>query len=231
MNFRTIVSESNVIKSLHYPLIEQNSCKIPVLRKATQSAFSQRPQSVTVTTKRLDEVQTVNNPLRDDPRHSSKSSTTKEQIPSTSTLAKVSSSKKSQPERKSSVTKIQMSSSTGQMSSPLLPTASGSSKAVRESNYTPSISSIGSVLLRSKTADFEKILSDQKKKSRISANAPPQKIALNAQSIHSKAQQPNPNVANINISLKTGSKQKSEDSEKRMPIYKRQEIISSVQKT
>lgn len=140
--------------------------------------------------------------------------------------------------RKSSVTKIQMSSSTGHIS-PLSPTSSGASaKAVRESNYTPSISSIGSVLLRSKTADFERILSDQNKKSRISAtglNLPALKTTHNVQSIQAKIQPPpNPNVTNINISLKTTSAKKkpgSEETEKRMPIYKRQEIISSVQKT
>lgn len=217
--------------ALLLPLMLDNtkiSYKILVIRKNAQSAFSQRPQSVTVTTKRLDEVQTVNNPQRDDNRYSSKSaSSTKEQ--STPVSAKVS-SKKPQPERKSSITKIQMSSSTGHIS-PSSSTAPGtSSKALRESNYTPSISSIGSVLLRSKTADFERILSDQKKKSRISTT-PAQKTSHSVQSLQSKAQPPNPNVTNINISMKTAPKKKSEDSEKRMPIYKRQEIISSVQNT
>lgn len=132
-----------------------------------------------------------------------------------------------------------MSSSTGHIAQ-LSPTSTGASvKAVRESNYTPSISSIGSVLLRSKTADFERILSDQNKKSRISAtglNLPALKTTHNVQSIQAKIQPPpNPNVTtNINISLKTTSAKKktgSEETEKRMPIYKRQEIISSVQKT
>lgn len=131
-----------------------------------------------------------------------------------------------------------MSSSTGQIA-PLSPTSSGASaKAVRESNYTPSISSIGSVLLRSKTADFERILSDQNKKSRISATTQNLPALKTSQSIQAKIQPPpsnNPaNMANINISMKTSpsvKKKPEEGSEKRMPIYKRQELISSVQKT
>lgn len=204
---------------------------LSVIRKNAYTAFSPRPQSVTVTTKRLDEVLSVNNPKRNDNRHLSKSSSsTKEPIPSNSVTAKLS-SKKSQPEAPKSSAKVQMSSSTGHV----YPTSSSvvtgiSSKAVRESNYTPSISSIGSVLLRSKTADFEKILSDQKKKSRISPTASVQKSSHNVHSSSAKVQQP-PNVTNINISLKAASKKKSDDSENRMPIYKRQEIISSVQKT
>lgn len=134
-----------------------------------------------------------------------------------------------------------MSSSTGQI--PPISLSSGTPKAVREStNYTPSISSIGSNVLRSKTADFERILSDQNKKSRISAtalNLPALQTTHNVQSMQAKIQPPpNPNVTNINISLKTTSPKKKisssgngEDAEKRMPIYKRQEIISSVQKT
>lgn len=97
-------------------------------------------------------------------------------------------------------------------------------KVAKESNYTPSISSIGSVLLRSKTADFERILSDQNKKSRMttaSVNPPALKSSQNNQSTSSNAP-----------SMKVSSQKKniSGDSEKRMPIYKRQELISSVQK-
>lgn len=160
--------------------------------------------------------------------------------PSTSTKIPL---KKSQVEaaRKSSVTKIQMSSSTGHISP--VSNLSVAAKAVKEStNYTPSISSIGSNVLRSKTADFERILSDQNKKSRISAtglNLPALQTTHNVQSIQAKIQPPpaSPTVTNINISLKTTSTKKKqptstgEEGEKRMPIYKRQEIISSVQKS
>lgn len=134
-----------------------------------------------------------------------------------------------------------MSSSTGQISPNT--TTSAAPKAARESvNYTPSISSIGSNVLRSKTADFERILSDQNKKSRISSATamalPALQTTHNVQSLQAKIQPP-PSVTNINISLKTTSAKKkpsatnsgSEEIEKRMPIYKRQEIISSVQKT
>lgn len=135
-----------------------------------------------------------------------------------------------------------MSSSAGAIAPLSLSTAAP--KAVREAtNYTPSISSIGSNVLRSKTADFERILSDQNKKSRISAtalNLPALQTTHNVQSLQAKIQPPpNPNVTNINISLKTTASGKKkvassgngEEAEKRMPIYKRQEIISSVQKT
>lgn len=140
-----------------------------------------------------------------------------------------------------------MSSSTGQM------TTVSSVKAVKESNYTPSISSIGSNVLRSKTADFER-MSDQSKKSRISAtmNLPALQTTHNVQTLQAKIQSPpSPITTNISISLKTtnAAKKKSEDvatsnvtssssssstltGERRsMPIYKRQEIISSVQKS
>lgn len=137
-----------------------------------------------------------------------------------------------------------MSSSTGQIAAGV---ASTSVKAMKESNYTPSISSIGSNVLRSKTADFER-MSDQSKKSRISAamNLPALQTTHNVQSLQAKIQSPpSPITTNISISLKTTSapKKKSEDvtstsvtlpaaSERRsVPIYKRQEIISSVQKT
>jgi hypothetical protein len=149
--------------------------------------------------------------------------------------------KKSQVEvaRKLNLGKIQMSSSTGQISS--IP-ATTEKVAKEPANYTPSISSIGSNVLRSKTADFERILSDQNKKSRISGtglNLPALQTTHNVQSIQAKIQQPppSPTVTNINISLKTTAAKKKqpvstvEEVEKRMPIYKRQEIISSVQKT
>jgi hypothetical protein len=160
--------------------------------------------------------------------------------PSTSTKIPL---KKSQVEvaRKPSVTKLQMSSSSGQISN-VSGTGGGVKSPKEASNYTPSISSIGSNVLRSKTADFERILSDQNKKSRISAtglNLPALQTTHNVQSIQAKIQQPppSPTVTNINISLKTTSTKKKqpastgEDVEKRMPIYKRQEIISSVQKS
>lgn len=215
--------------------------------------FPQR-QSVTITSKRLDEVQTVT-PHRDDSKTHHPQGTTKilkdtslSAMPST-TSTKLTSKKtltdgKKQPS--STPRSIQMSSSTGQIASPIAP----STKAVKESNYTPSISSIGSNVLRSKTADFER-MSDPSKKSRISAamNFPALQTSHNVQSLQAKIQSPpNPNVTNISISLKTTAapKKKSSSSsaiveeesanssgvEKRtMPIYKRQELISSVQKT
>lgn len=143
-----------------------------------------------------------------------------------------------------------MSSSTGQVSSASPSVALGAVKPMKESNYTASISSIGSNVLRSKTADFER-MSDQSKKSRISAtmNLPALQTTHNVQSLQAKIQSPpSPITTNISISLKTTSatsKQKKSDEvtsppasssassssgERRsMPIYKRQEIISSVQ--
>lgn len=216
-------------------------------RKNVQSTiFPQRQSvtSVTVTTKRLDEVQTINTPQRDDIKHSSKTinkehaASAQSSGPSTKTP-----SKKSQTETKISSTKkpLRMSSSTGQIPS-VAPASSALVKAVRESDYTPSISSIGSNVLRSKTADFERILSDQNKKSRISGatmNLPALQTTHNVQSLQAKIQPPSPSVTtNINISLKnTSNKKKSTEEstatghEKRAPIYKRQEIIASVQKT
>lgn len=215
------------------------SFPIPVLRRnVPPTVFPQRPQSVTVTTKRLDEVQTVNNPQSD--ANSTKIASNNKDLPQTSPSLPKAPLKKSQAEaRKSSLSKIQMSSSAGHISPTLL--SGTSSKAVREAtNYTPSISSIGSNVLRSKTADFERILSDQNKKSRISSAAghlPALQTSHNVQSLQAKIQPPpSPTVTNINISLKTSPGKKapstnSEDSERRMPIYKRQEIISSVQKS
>lgn len=164
-----------------------------------------------------------------DPKHSTKTTLSiKEQISSTS----AGSSHKPKPEmpRKSSLVKVQPSASTGHMSLGISSTGAPSVKAVRESNYTPSISSIGSVLLRSKTADFERILSDKNKKSRISgvtssqtsAKAPEPAVAL-------KSVQPQSNtLASRNVAAKVASVKK--EPEQKLPIYKRQEIISSVQK-
>ena len=136
---------------------------------------------------------------------------------------------------------ISLSSSVGHMSSITSP-----SKTVRESNYTPSITNIGSNVLRSKTADFERIV-DQNKKSRtiIPITIQPLQTSNSTSTVGSssssstaslKQQSPSSqNVTNINISLKTttASKKKGpeEVAEKRAPVYKRQEIISSVQKS
>lgn len=221
---------------------------------------------MTITSKRLDEVQTLNS-QRDDTRQQQHvatklmKDTSLTSMPSTalsSSTSKMSSSKKTQIEGKKTIgttRTIQMSSSTGQIITPsftaapppIAPTTSVSIKAVKESNYTPSISSIGSNVLRSKTADFER-MSDSSKKSRISAamNFPALQTSHNVQSLQAKIQSPsaNPNVTNISISLKTTATPKKKTStsaeestassggERRsMPIYKRNEIISSVQKS
>jgi hypothetical protein len=224
---------------------------------------------VTITSKRLDEVQTLNS-QRDDTRQQQHvatklmKDTSLTSMPSNALSSPTSKmpSKKAQIEGKKTIgttRTIQMSSSAGQIVSSSLSTAQlqsippsspppSSIKAVKESNYTPSISSIGSNVLRSKTADFER-MSDSSKKSRISAamNFPALQTSHNVQSLQAKIQSPtpNPNVTNISISLKTtaqtpkkkSSSTSAEESagsggERRsMPIYKRQEIISSVQKS
>lgn len=204
------------------------------LRNNTQTTvFPQRPQSVTVTTKRLDEVQKVNAPQSQESKQTTKTTLSiKEQISSTS--ATPTTSKHPKPEaRKSSLAKIQMSSSSGHISTPGVSSTGTLVKAVRESNYTPSISSIGSVLLRSKTADFERIMSDKNKKSRISTTAPtePKHVKSTEPTVPAKIQpQANP-ITNRNMSAKTSiTPIKKAESEPKMPIYKRQQIISSVQK-
>lgn len=204
----------------------------------------------------MDEVQTLNPQQKDDTKTSSKSSINKDQS-STKIPLKKSQLDTKKPTSSSSTTRtIQMSSSTGQMTSFSSPGAPISTKAVKESNYTASISSIGSNVLRSKTADFER-MSDSSKKSRISATMPALQTTHNVQSLQAKIQSPPSSITtNISISLKTTSapKKKSDDvstasssssstptatttisagGERRsMPIYKRQELISSsVQKT
>lgn len=222
---------------------------------------------MTITSKRLDEVQTLNS-QKDDTRQQQHvatklmKDTSLTSMPSTALSLPISkmSSKKTQVEGKKVIgttRTIQMSSSTGQITSPsfsavppISPPSSVSIKAVKESNYTPSISSIGSNVLRSKTADFER-MSDSSKKSRISAamNFPALQTSHNVQSLQAKIQSPSPNpnvTTNISISLKTTATPKKKSSntsaeessagsgggERRsMPIYKRQEIISSVQKS
>jgi hypothetical protein len=203
---------------------------------------------VTITSKRLDEVQTVDKSQQKLTKDSSLSS-----IPSVTAKLPTKKLQVETTKKSSSARAIQLSSSTGQIQSALSTTLS---KAVKESNYTPSISSIGSNVLRSKTADFER-MSDPSKKSRISAamNFPALQTSHNVQSLQAKIQSPtNANVTNISISLKGSTSSSSSTpapvapkkktsvveetapptSEKRsMPIYKRQEIISSssVQKT
>jgi hypothetical protein len=239
------------------------SCNIDLLAVRRTFQFPQR-QSVTITTKRLDEVQTINPQLQKDQASKSQGREShhhhhhhhQQQQHQPSAITQAISTKiplkKSQLEAKkapTSVRTIQMSASTGQMTTFTTPNPS-SMKAVKESNYTPSISSIGSNVLRSKTADFER-MSDSNKKSRISStmNFPALQTSHNVQSLQAKIQSPpNPNVTNISISLKTTSapKKKSQASEesslaatttttdvekKTLPIYKRQEIISSVQNT
>lgn len=225
---------------------------------------------MTITSKRLDEVQTLNS-QRDDTRQQQQQyphvatklmkDTSLTSMSSTALSSPTSKmpSKKTQIEGKKTIgttRSIQMSSSAGQIVSSSLSTAlqsippsspPSSIKAVKESNYTPSISSIGSNVLRSKTADFER-MSDSSKKSRISAamNFPALQTSHNVQSLQAKIQSPspNPNVTNISISLKPTATPKKKSStsadegsagsggERRsMPIYKRQEIISSVQKS
>lgn len=132
---------------------------------------------------------------------------------------------------------ISLSSSAGHISS--ISSLSSPAKTVRESNYTPSITNIGSNVLRSKTADFERIV-DQNKKSRTITplTIQPLQTSTSASAVSSSSLKQMPssqNVTNINISLKTttASKKKGTDEvvEKRAPVYKRQEIISSVQKS
>lgn len=166
-----------------------------------------------------------------DPKHSTKTTLSiKEQISSTSAVPSSSSQKpKTEVPRKSSLAKVQTSSSTGHMSLGISSTGAPSVKAVRESNYTPSISSIGSVLLRSKTADFERILSDKNKKSRISAMTSTQPSAKASELAVPLKSQPQPNtIASRNVAAKVATVKK--EPEQKLPIYKRQEIISSVQK-
>lgn len=167
-----------------------------------------------------------------DPKHSTKTTLSiKEQISSTSAVPSGSSHKpKPEMPRKSSLVKVQPSASTGHMSLGISSTGAPSVKAVRESNYTPSISSIGSVLLRSKTADFERILSDKNKKSRISgvtSSQPSAKAPEPAAALKSVQAQSN-TLASRNVAAKVASVKK--EPEQKLPIYKRQELISSVQK-
>lgn len=200
-------------------------------RRSSQSIFTTPRQSVTVTTKRLDEIQMVNVPQS---ISSSSSTSIKDQAPLTSSssgLTKIPSKKLiSDVKKPIGLSKsISLSSSIGHISS-----ISSPAKTVRESNYTPSITNIGSNVLRSKTADFERIV-DQNKKSRTITPLTIQSLqssnATSAVSSSSSSQ----NVTNINISLKTttASKKKGTDevAEKRAPVYKRQEIISSVPKS
>lgn len=116
---------------------------------------------------------------------------------------------------------------------------SASAKSVREQNYTPSITNIGGAVLRSKTQDFER-LSDQSKKTRVSTMAAlPSVQTVTSHSSTAKAMATSTvastaNVTNINISLTTKKKtiessELSTSETRRGPIYKRQEIISSVQ--
>ena len=206
-------------------------------RRSSQSIFTTPRQSVTVTTKRLDEIQMVNVPQS---MSSSSSTSMKDQaslISSSSGLTKIPSKKLiSDVKKPLGLSKsISLSSSAGHIS-----TISSPAKTVRESNYTPSITNIGSNVLRSKTADFERIV-DQNKKSRtitpITIQSLQSSNATSAISSSSSKQQlpSSQNVTNINISLKTttASKKKGSDevAEKRAPVYKRQEIISSVQKS
>ncbi|CAO1343516.1 unnamed protein product [Diamesa serratosioi] len=237
------------------PFIEENSPSIEYPenypRRSSQSIFTTPRQSVTVTTKRLDEIQMVNVPQS---MASSSSTSVKDQASmttSSSGLTKIPSKKLiSDVKKPLGLSKsISLSSSVGQMSS--MSSAPSAGQTVRESNYTPSITNIGSNVLRSKTADFERIV-DQNKKSRTitpitiqslqssnSTNAIGSSSSSSSISSLSLKQQIPPssqNVTNINISLKTttASKKKGPDgevAEKRAPVYKRQEIISSVQKS
>lgn len=78
-----------------------------------------------------------------------------------------------------------------------------------EPQITPSISNIGGAVLRSKTADFERLLMQNKKSSGSSAAS---ESAAQIQSTDSSTE-----------TSATGS------TNKRQPIYKRKELISSVQ--
>lgn len=199
----------------------QNSILLERRRNEQQS---QRPQPVTITSKCLDEVQKVQSSARPaGDKHPSKLTLNLKDQSTTTTVelgTKFSLKKSPSDTRHSTVTKIQTSASTGHIQMPQSSTSSSSLKTVRESNYTPSISSIGSVLLRSKTADFERIMSDQTKV---------HKSSRNAQNVQEKPQAPAAPAATKTAPTK--KKSISDETEKRVPIYKRQEIISSVQKT
>lgn len=221
-----------------FEAVEENRARIAAHRNSIQNSIllerrrneqqmsSQRAQPVTITSKCLDEVQKVNTPRpAAGDKHPSKLTLNLKDQPQTVPVelgTKFSLKKSPSDSRHVSTSKIQTSASTGHIQMPSSSSSSSTLKTVRESNYTPSISSIGSVLLRSKTADFERIMSDQTK------------VLKSTRHIQDKPQAPpNPSVTNV-ASLKTTSTKKkiaSDEVEKRMPIYKRQEIISSVQKT
>lgn len=148
--------------------------------------MSTRPLSVTIKSKRLDEVQKVGNPPPS---------------PTKISASIIAAKKLPKADVKKTLSKIQTSSSASHITSPPLLSPTGlAAKSLRESNYTPSISSIGSVL-RSKTEDFERLLSDKHKKG------------------HEPLKIPSRNAPGKALS------------DQKMPIYLRQEIISSVQKT
>jgi hypothetical protein len=89
---------------------------------------------------------------------------------------------------------------------------------------------LGGAVLRSKTADFER-LSDHTKKTRKSSLATTMPT-ITQSAVQTERQLSSPNVTNINISLtakkKTDSIHTSATDSRKGPIYKRQELISSV---
>lgn len=93
---------------------------------------------------------------------------------------------------------------------------------------------LGGAVLRSKTADFERLL-DQTKKSRVSSVASTMPTAMQPNLTSKQPTLSSANVTNISISMAPRKKESissdlsSIGEPKRGPIYKRQELISSVQ--
>lgn len=119
-------------------------------RKSSQSIYSHPRQSVTITAKRLDEIQKVNAPSKSHSRDDLKTIAALKEAPALSVAGPSSKipTKKSITDTKRPSTKktLSMSSSAGHM--PLSFSAISNPRPTREQNYTPSITNIGGAVLR-----------------------------------------------------------------------------------
>lgn len=96
-----------------------------------------------------------------------------------------------------------------------------------EQKFTPSITNIGNAVLRSKTADFERIAKTDVKKSSISSSAPSDKKKYTKRRYTDSRHQTRhiPDAESLETASSTSAKAESTGV---TPVYKRRELISSV---
>lgn len=99
----------------------------------------------------------------------------------------------------------------------------------REPRYTPSISNIGNAVLKSKTADFEKISKTETKPTKIVTTTTSLEKKKYTKRRYTDTRHPTRHIPDSESLEFSSNKQEDRNSQSSQQVYKRRELISSVQ--